>query len=157
MDGFSNLIEFSIALAGFTSIVVAFAHKDEKWNAFDKFRITNALMCSVGAAFLSALPYGFFYFGLDEISIWKMEALSVGAYLLFFIMSTLIRRKNTLSPEQQSQLPKKMVGLLIAMALVLTIIIFSSAFDLLSWPSKALSYFGIIYLCLLYTSDAADD
>ena len=149
MEGFSNLIEFAIALAGFTSIVVVFAHKDEKWKPLDKFRITNALMGSVGAAFLAATPYGLLYVGLSDQLIWQVEGLLVGSYILLLLISVLTRRNKNLPKDVRQQLPRKLVATIIILGLIYALLIFTSLIGVVGWSIKGLGYFGIIYLLLI--------
>lgn len=148
MNGFSDLIEFSIALAGFTSIVVVFAHKDEKWKPFDKFRITNALMGSLGAAFMAAIPNGLAYLQLTEQQIWKTEGFVIALYLLVFLFSVLRRRATELSDNDRQQIPHKIINMIIFINFTFSAILFTSLLGLHSLEIKALCYFGIIFLLL---------
>ena len=146
MDGFSNLMEFSMALAGFTSVVVVFVHKDQNWNEFDKFRVVNALSASLGAGFLSAVPTGLYYLGLEETTIWKVHMSVVCFYIIALLIAVAIRRKVNLSDEERAQLPKKMVGILYLIAIILIILSVLSLFNILSLELKALNYFNIVFL-----------
>lgn len=146
MDSFANLIEFSIALAGFTSIVVVFAHKDEKWKRFDKFRITNALMGSIGAAFLAAIPGGLLLFNLSEQQIWQIEGIAVASYLLIFLFSVLRRRSRELTTKDREQIPRKAISIIFTVNFTYLALMLTSLFGLIAIEIKALSYFGIILL-----------
>ncbi len=148
MEGFSDLIELSIALAGFTSIVVVFAHKDEKWNPLDKFRITNALMTSLGSTFLAALPAGLLYIGVTENQIWRIECLVVSSYFFVFLTSIVIRRKN-LAKKYRDQLPHRTIWTILTINYLFTLFMFSAFFGWISIELKALSYFGIVIMLLL--------
>ena len=148
MDSFANLIEFSIALAGFTSVVVVFAHKDEKWNRFDEFRITNALMGSLGAAFLATIPGGLILLNLSEQKVWQIEGVAVAFYLSIFLFSVLWRRSKRLTLKDRKQIPGRMVAMIILINILLIILLLLSLFGLIAIEIEALSYFGIVMLLL---------
>lgn len=148
MDSFSNLIEFSIALAGFTSIVVVFAHKDEKWKRFDRFRITNALMGSIGASFLASIPGGLNLLNLEETTMWKIEGAIVAAYLVIFLFSVLRRRSKELTFKDREQIPRRAIAMILGVNFTYVGLLLLSLFDLIAIEIQALSYFGILLLLL---------
>lgn len=148
MDSFANLIEFSIALAGFTSVVVVFAHKDEKWNRFDTFRITNALMGSLGAAFLATIPGGLILLNLSEQKVWQIEGVAVAFYLSIFLFSVLWRRSKGLTLKDREQIPGMTVTIIFLINILCIALILLSLFGLIPIEIQALSYFGIVFLLL---------
>ena len=146
MEGFLTLTEFSIALAGFTSIVVVFVHKDQEWDNFDKFRIVNALWSSIGAAFLAAIPLGLQYLGLDDNLIWRIETVLIGSYIIFILVAVAIRRKSMLTAENEKKVPQKVIkGIFIIGGLFVHTQILCLV-EILHINLKGLSYFSLIYL-----------
>jgi hypothetical protein len=55
-DALLALAQFSLALAGFTGVVIAFGWRDDEWHAADAFRTWRALVTSLACAFLSLVP-----------------------------------------------------------------------------------------------------
>lgn len=149
MDGFLELVEFAIALAGFTSVVVVFAQKERVWQAFDKFRIGNALMASLGAAFLAAVPIGLEYLALEEQIIWETEALLVAFYFLFLVSAVIFRSKKMLTHHERAQMPRIVVGLILLFSLGFSVTLLFGVAGMHELPLKGLSYFGIVYMILV--------
>ena len=74
-DALLTLAEFSIALAGFTGVVVVFGSRPGGWHPMDRYRVSIILWCSIGPAFLSLLPIGFGMFGLQGSALWRLCSL----------------------------------------------------------------------------------
>ena len=81
-DAFLTLAEFSIALAGFTSVVVVFANRGGEFSSIDRFRVQGALWSSLGPAVLAFAPIAFDLFGLSETGIWRASSALFCAYLI---------------------------------------------------------------------------
>lgn len=151
MDAYLSLAEFSISLAGFTSVVVVFVHKDEAWLEFDKFRVINALLASLGASFLSLIPWGLMYLNFREKEVFPIHSIIITAYIAMFIASVLYRSRKILSAEDRAQLPKVLVRTLILLGVFLIILHLSKLIGLISLALNGLNYFSIIYLLVVST------
>lgn len=149
MEGFLELVEFSIALAGFTGIVVIFTHQNQKWEALDKFRVINALMSSNGAAFLASIPIGLNYLKLSERMIWEIEALVIMGYLILIFSSIFFRIRKRLTQAQRKQLPKNPIILLTVFGVIIAFFLTTSLSGLIDFELKGLNYFSILFLLLL--------
>ena len=146
MEGFLTLTEFAVALAGFTSIVVVFVHKDHAWDIFDKFRIVNALWSSLGAAFLASIPHVLQYLDLSEDRIWSIEAVLIGSYIVFILVAVAIRRKTMLTPEHEKKVPQKIVNGIFVIGACFVVLLALCVVGSLAISLKGLCYFGLIYL-----------
>lgn len=151
MEAYLSLAEFSISLAGFTGVIVVFVQKDQKWLELDKFRVINALLASLGASFLSLIPYGLSYLDYNNPKIFQIHSFCIAMYLLLVIASVLWRRNKNLTDLERSQLPKKMVRILILIGILLITVHFTIQVGLIQLSLNGLNYFSIVYLLLLST------
>jgi hypothetical protein len=81
-DSLLTLAEFSIALAGFTGVVVVFGNRAGGWLPIDRYRMAIILWLSIGPAFLSLLPIGFEMLGLQGPVLWRVCSLLLAGYLV---------------------------------------------------------------------------
>ena len=77
------LAQFSLALAGFTGVVIAFGWRGGDWHAADSFRIWRALFTSLGAAFLALVPVAFELLGVEGEALWRWSS---GVFALYAIV-----------------------------------------------------------------------
>jgi hypothetical protein len=81
-DAFLALAQFSLALAGFTGVVIAFGWRDDEWHAADAFRTWRALVTSLACAFLSLVPIGLELLGVQGAAVWRWSSAAFSAYAL---------------------------------------------------------------------------
>lgn len=85
-DAFLTIAEFSIALAGFTSVVVVFARQGGRFSAVDRFRVQNALWTSLGPAVIAFCPFAFGLFDFSATAVWRASSAVFSAYLAVFFL-----------------------------------------------------------------------
>ncbi len=85
-DVFLTLAEFSIALAGFTSIVVVFTKHEDGFSGIDRFRIQNALWASLGPALIAFSPFVFDLFGSSGTALWRACSAVFTVYLVAYFL-----------------------------------------------------------------------
>jgi len=124
MEVFLTLADFSIALAGFTSVVIVFVQQGERWRDVDAFRIRNALFLSIASAFLSFFPFLFQLLHFSEKNIWaNCSYLFIMAVFTFWVIQ--INRYKKLSIEDKELIPMKviiMVSTVLFTAIILQIV-----------------------------------
>jgi hypothetical protein len=97
------LAEFGIALAGFTSIVVVFGHRDGRFHPVDRFRILSALVPSLGASFLALVPVGLELAGLSHTAVWRVSSV---------VLVVAVASDTLLSESRKRRLPAHATALL---------------------------------------------
>ena len=97
----TSVVEFAIALAGFSGIVVALGKKPGRWAPADRYRLLNVLTFAFGAGFMAYLPMGIAHAGLSGPELWRVSS---GAFLGFGVAGAvfMIRRMRTLEPDVRS-------------------------------------------------------
>jgi len=71
-DAFSTITEFAVALAGFSGIVVAIAHRGDTFPPIDRYRTLTLLAYSLSAAFGSLLPMAVESLGVRGDDVWRI-------------------------------------------------------------------------------------
>ena len=71
-DAFSTITEFAVALAGFSGIVVAIAHRGGTFPPVDRYRTLTLLAYSLSAAFGSLLPLAVESLGISGDEVWRI-------------------------------------------------------------------------------------
>ena len=79
-DALLTLAEFSIALVGFTGVVVVFGSRPGGWHPMDRYRVSIILWCSIGPAFFSLFPIGFEMLGLQGSALWRLCSLLLALF-----------------------------------------------------------------------------
>jgi hypothetical protein len=146
MEAFLTLTEFSISLAGFTGIVVVFVQQRMEWEAFDKFRVVNALITSIGSAFLSAFPHGLLYLNVPELLLWKIHSIVIIFYYLIAFSSIYYRMTYKLPDEAKKELPLLPLRILALFCLSFLTVSLLACLDLVDLEIKGLNYFMILFL-----------
>jgi len=73
-DALLALAQFSLALAGFTGVVITFGLRGDDWHAADSFRTWRALVSSLGAAFLCLVPIALQLLGVAGEAVWRWSS-----------------------------------------------------------------------------------
>jgi O-antigen/teichoic acid export membrane protein len=84
-DALLALAQFSLALAGFTGVVISFGMRDGEWHAADAFRTRRALISSLGAAFLCLVPVAIQLFGIEGAALWRASSTLFSLYSVLWI------------------------------------------------------------------------
>ena len=103
MSVFSTLTEFSIALAGFSGIVIAIAASDGPVAPLTWFRNLCALAWALAVAFCSVFPELFAVSGIETASVWVRSSGVVGAASLGLMAFALLAARR-LTGEERSRL-----------------------------------------------------
>ena len=86
MDAGSSLqliAQLAVAMAGFSSIVVAFRRRDENgWAPSDRIRLSLLVGDSLAVMFFAVLPLVLQSYGVDAAFIWGLSSTTLGLYVL---------------------------------------------------------------------------
>jgi len=91
---YQTLAEFSIALAGFVGLVVAFRRREGRFHPADDFRIFIALVPSLAGAFLAFLPVALDLLALEPATTLTLSSVTFSATVLLFLVVVSIRRRG---------------------------------------------------------------
>lgn len=147
-DAFLTLAEFSIALAGFTSIVVVFTRQEDGFSGIDRFRIQNALWTSLGPALLAFSPFVFDLFSSSGTGLWRACSAAFTLYLIAFLLvgrSTL----SALSEADRSVLGGRRREFLVASGTLANLVLQPlNVFGLLFPPQPGVFLIGLLLVLL---------
>lgn len=147
---FQSLAEFSIALAGFTGVVVIFSRGDGGFHPADRFRMLMALVPSLVAAFLAHIPVGLELTGLSPELVWRVSSLVLVAVLASeWVSSEILLRQQR--PESRAVLLPLLLGLARALRLFPAGAGLLNATGLLFTPQPGAYFFSLVCLLLLAT------
>jgi len=147
LEPFSNLMEFAVAIAGFSGISIAIQSRDAKPNAIREFRNRNLITWSLCAAFGATLPEGVVYLGAEGPQVWSWTSYLFALFLMF-ALSVAYSGRSKLTPDDRARLSPVIwvVGVggtaLVALAQVV---------NGLGWfhsPSAAPLYWGVLWMIL---------
>jgi hypothetical protein len=78
-----TIAEVSVALAGFSSVVIALRGvQPHAWSAQDRVGLGNVLAVSVGTLVGSLVPFPLAYLGASEALVWGVSTAAVGLFIL---------------------------------------------------------------------------
>ena len=145
LDALLTLAEFSLALAGFTGVVVIFGRGGGDWHPIDSYRIQVALWGSIGPAFLSLISVGLHMLGFVEDTLWRASSLLFILYVIL-VLGFMIPRLIRLDPDSRALLP--LLALVLAPFLVLGTISAQVLNVLGVWfaPQPGVFFLGLIVL-----------
>ena len=83
MEAFHTLAEISVAIAGFSSLVIVFRGRIADWQGQDFISLAFALSWSIGAVFFSLFPIVVGEFGYRLIEIARVGLFLLAAYMIF--------------------------------------------------------------------------
>ncbi len=74
---FGTVMEFSVALAGFSAVAIALSNERGALAPLDRFRTLNILTNSLGPAFGASLVLIGSAFGADGVTLWRLTSVGV--------------------------------------------------------------------------------
>lgn len=152
LEPYYTLAEFSIALAGFTSIVVVFVQRGERWRYVDEYRVKNALTLSVGSAFLSLFPILLSSYELERIQIWTTSSFIMALFVIVFMANRVYYYNTKMSKKDRLVIPEKFLVLvysLFAIALVLQVLNISKYYNTALYMNGILILLFLAFLAFL--------
>ena len=90
----TSIVEFSIALAGFSGIVVALGKQAGRWDPADRFRMLNILIIAFGAAFMAYVPMGLAHAGLSGSLLWRLSSGMLASFLTIILVFAILRMRS---------------------------------------------------------------
>ncbi len=102
-ESFGTVIEFGVALAGFSAVAIALSHEPGALAPLDRFRALNLLICSLGSAFGASFVLIGSAFGASGPTLWRFTS---GGALLVLVVCTAIPHllARRMSPADRGQL-----------------------------------------------------
>jgi hypothetical protein len=73
-DILTTIAQLGMATIGFSGIAIAFNRQPGRLGDFEAFRVSLLFSNSFAAVFLSLIPFGFFYLGWSEQTIWRSSS-----------------------------------------------------------------------------------
>lgn len=139
------LAEFSISLAGFTSIVIVFVQRGHKWRFVDEYRVKNAMLLSVGSAFMSFVPILLSEFEMQLSTIWKTSSLLMIIYCLVFAANRMFIYFN-MDQIARKVIPLKLI--IVVMIIIMTNVICQVS-NFIVYQKSGFFMIGIVILLFL--------
>lgn len=82
-ENLALIAEISVAMAGFSSVVVAYGRRYEAgWSASDRIRLSILVGGSLAVLFLALLPGALRWLGVDDVLAWTLSSGVVAVYVL---------------------------------------------------------------------------
>jgi hypothetical protein len=145
---FEALAEFGVALAGFTGVIVVFGRQGALLPV-DRFRVLNALVFSLGGAFLALLPLGLDLTELAPDRLWQLSS-AVLSLMVGTQIGVTTRNVRHLSSEDREVFRPLVAYSLFGLFVISLLIGALNSTGLLFQP-QASAHFGAV-LCLLVAS-----
>ena len=139
-DELLTIAELAIALAGFSGVVVAFAHQG-KLTAIDRSRFAGLLSLSMGAAVVAFVPSLLHFLGLAGPALWRGSSVAFIVIAVLFLTLVAVGRS---SQPIDTDTPR----ILLVVNIGITILTYVSQLsNALGWPlspGPALLVFGLL-------------
>ncbi len=145
LEPFSNLMEFAVAIAGFSGISIAIQSRDAKADAIRDSRNRNLIIWSLCAAFGSTLPEGVVYLGAEGSQVWSWSSY-LYALVLVFAFSVPYSGRSKLKPGERARLSPVIWVIGVGGT---ALVVVAQVVNGLGWfhsPSAAPLYWGILWL-----------
>ncbi len=147
LEPFSNLMEFAVAIAGFSGISIAIQSRDARAGAIREFRNRNLIMWSLCAAFGSTLPEGVVYLGAEGPQVWSWSSY-LYVLLLVFVLSLPYSSRSKLTPDERAQLSPAVWLLNVGGSILVALAQVVNGTGWFHSPSPAPLYWGILWTIL---------
>ena len=109
MDSNSTLeliAQLSVAMAGFSSVVVAYGHRHEQgWTASDRIRLSLLVGDSLAVMFFALMPLVLQTYGAGPNFTWGLPSAALGAYVLVRGVMMLPRVRGNVGKDNNSLHP----------------------------------------------------
>ena len=147
-ESLTSIVEFAIALAGFSGIVVALGRQPGRWAPADRIRVLNVLVFAFGAGFMAYLPMGLAHAGLDGSLLWRASS---GGFLCFLVLTFVFvtLRMRRLPDDVRIILHPIVAGLFITSMVVAALAQLLNILGLGFQPQFASYFLGLVLLLLL--------
>ena len=154
MDAFHTLAEIAVAIAGFSSLVIAFRGRSSDWSGQDYLGLGYVLCWGIGAIFLSLLPIILGEFGVMLGDASRIGLLALPIYMLG-VGGVLGYVRRSLARDAESQSlplwktatgPGKVGKAMSASSLSIVAICLLAGFELLPGPTHAWYAVAIVFL-----------
>jgi hypothetical protein len=152
LDIFHTLAEVSVAITGFSSLIIIFRGSSVAWSTHDFIHFGFVLAWSIGCIFLALLPVLLAEFGFTVVQAARAGLIAIIVYVS--IVGGLLTRAQTVASRRESRvlpLKPRLTMTLLVMAMMVTALL--SSFDLLGGPVHAWYAFCIILLLVIATAD----
>jgi hypothetical protein len=144
-DSFGTIMEFAVALAGFSAVAIALSREPGALAPLDRFRALNLLSLALGAAFGASLVLIGVAFGASGPALWR--ATSAGVLLIVSVTTVvpilLVRR---MAPADRVQLSSALWVLSVGGNLVLACVQISNFAGLFGPPSPGPIMASLVWL-----------
>ncbi len=147
-ESLTSIVEFAIALAGFSGIVVALGKQPGRWAPADRIRVLNVLVFAFGAGFMAYLPMGLAHAGLDGSLLWRVSS---GGFLCFLVLTFVFItiRMRRLPDDVRIILHPIVAGLFITFIVVAALAQLLNILGLGFQPQFASYFLGLVLLLLI--------
>ncbi len=139
-DELLTIAELAIALAGFSGVVVAFAHQG-RLTAIDRWRFAGLLTLSMGAALVAFVPSLLHFLGLAGSALWRGSSVAFIVVAVLFLTLVAVGRS---SQPLDTDTPRLFLVINIGITILTYVSQLSNA---LGWPwspGPALLVFGLL-------------
>jgi hypothetical protein len=148
MESFSSLMEFAVAIAGFSGITMAVQARSVAINEAQSFRNANLIAFSLCAAFASTIPQACVHLGATGSQVWSWSSLAF-SILCSLLLTLPFALRNWMSPESRSQLSRIIWVASIGGTSLVLLSQVANALGLFGDPGSAAPYLGIVWLIFL--------
>jgi integral membrane sensor domain MASE1 len=141
-DELLTIAEIAIALAGFSGVVVAFAHQGVL-SRIDRSRFAALLALSMGAAVVAFVPSILELSGYTGSALWRGSSIGFLVVATLF-MSVFVPRLRRISLEPDSQAPRAFVIPIVGLTMLTLVSQLSNALGWPYSPGPALLVLGLL-------------
>lgn len=148
MESFTSLMEFAVAIAGFSGITMAVQARNAVVSELQNFRNANLISFALAAAFGSAIPQVCAHLGANDSALWSWSSglFSILCCVLLFLPFS---ARGSLSPESRAQLSPTIWVSAIGGTSAVVILQLANAVGMFGQPGPAPIYLGILWLIFL--------
>jgi hypothetical protein len=147
-EALSAIAQVGLGLAGFTGILVALGRTQAAFSRPEVLRLLLLLVSSLGAVFLSLLPFALHESGIGDVACWRLSSLALAAFTtisLAYLGSRIQRHRS-----EFGQLFSTAVFVIIATGSVLIVILqLVNAVGLGAPPRSGSFLFGLLWLLFI--------
>ena len=150
MDSFFSLMEFAVAIAGFSGVAIALQARGAVMNELQLFRNKNLITFSLAAAFASAMPEACVKLGASGPDVWSWSSRIFAVFCCGLIASP-FRARSVMSDEGAQKLARSIWVMTVGGVFVVLVAQIANTLSVFGEPIAAPIYLGILYLIFLAT------
>ena len=141
----TTIAQLAIGVIGFSGIAIAFNRQPGRLNDWEAFRVLILFANGFAAAFLSLLPFAFFYLDWSDAAVWRTSSGACALFEIVFLYAQTAPTRKMIG-EHRELFNMALLALMISGHSLNTLLQVSNALGLVGSRTLPIFIFGVLWL-----------